>query len=150
MYSIGMCLAFDMVINNNDRFSFVWRGEGTINNILIAVPAELRPLQLERARDRGDSSVKLEKYVFIDHGGNMADIEDRIAAENIEKYMQKATELQLNMIMYLRKETSTLPSEFEKLAKQIQFFTKYTLTQDQIILICEGLVYGTQNFIRLY
>ena len=35
MYSIGICLAFDMIINNADRFKFVWRGDNNINNILI-------------------------------------------------------------------------------------------------------------------
>jgi len=35
MYCIGICLAFDIIINNNDRFSLIWRGEGNINNILI-------------------------------------------------------------------------------------------------------------------
>lgn len=35
MYSVGMCLGFDLIINNNDRFALVWRGDGNINNILI-------------------------------------------------------------------------------------------------------------------
>jgi hypothetical protein len=32
-----MCLAYDMIINNNDRFKLVGRGEGNINNILIEI-----------------------------------------------------------------------------------------------------------------
>jgi cell division protein FtsL len=26
MYTIGICLAYDIIINNNDRFALIWRG----------------------------------------------------------------------------------------------------------------------------
>lgn len=26
MYTIGICLAYDIIINNNDRFALLWRG----------------------------------------------------------------------------------------------------------------------------
>lgn len=32
---IGMGLGFDMIINNNDRFEFIWSGLGNYDNILI-------------------------------------------------------------------------------------------------------------------
>lgn len=38
LHSLGMCLGYDMVINNNDRFSLVWRGDGNMNNCLVEIP----------------------------------------------------------------------------------------------------------------
>lgn len=34
-YSIGMALAFDMIINNSDRFKLLWGNSGNLNNVLI-------------------------------------------------------------------------------------------------------------------
>ena len=35
LYGIGMSLAFDMIINNCDRFKLTSRGAGNIRNVLI-------------------------------------------------------------------------------------------------------------------
>lgn len=35
LYSIGMCLGFDLLTNNSDRFKLIWNGDGNINNVLI-------------------------------------------------------------------------------------------------------------------
>jgi hypothetical protein len=37
LHSLGLCLAFDLIINNGDRFRLLWRGEGNIENVLIEV-----------------------------------------------------------------------------------------------------------------
>ena len=41
LVNIGICIGFDLVINNNDRFALVWRGEGNMNNILVEVPSHM-------------------------------------------------------------------------------------------------------------
>jgi len=30
-----MCLGFDLIINNSDRFKLLWGGDGNISNVLI-------------------------------------------------------------------------------------------------------------------
>lgn len=35
LYSIGMALAYDIIINNGDRFKLLWGGSGNLNNVLI-------------------------------------------------------------------------------------------------------------------
>lgn len=32
-----MCLGYDMIMNNSDRFKLIWRGDGNVNNILIKI-----------------------------------------------------------------------------------------------------------------
>ena len=32
-----MCLGFDLIINNSDRFKLVWGSEGNLSNVLIKV-----------------------------------------------------------------------------------------------------------------
>ena len=52
LYSLGMCLAFDIIINNCDRFKLVSRGPGNIKNILIQVKDFDSVERINRARDR--------------------------------------------------------------------------------------------------
>ncbi len=33
--SMGMCIGFDLLTNNSDRFKLLWGGDGNINNVLI-------------------------------------------------------------------------------------------------------------------
>lgn len=111
VYSVGICLAYDMIINNNDRFRLVWRGEGNINNILIEIPEPTRE-NIERSRDREDDTVRLGNFVYIDHDGHMVDISQELARVNADKYMDVVADFHLNMIQFLRKENSSLPAEF--------------------------------------
>lgn len=87
LVNIGICIGFDLVINNNDRFALVWRGEGNINNILVEVPSHLNN-NLDKARDREDLSVGLGDYLYIDHDGHMLNLENGSARQNADKYME--------------------------------------------------------------
>ena len=35
LFQIGICIGFDLLTNNSDRFKLVWGGDGNINNVLI-------------------------------------------------------------------------------------------------------------------
>lgn len=118
LYCVGMCLGFDTIINNHDRFKLLWRGDGNVNNILIEVLDNSRE-GIERSRDREDDRVRLGNFCFIDHEGHMIDNNNQQARPNIDKYMEIVSEFQLNMIQYLRKESSSMPVEFDKLCKQL-------------------------------
>ena len=112
IYTLGMAIGFDIAVNNNDRFKCVWRGEGNINNILIEIDHDNEILGknwVERSKNRDDLSVPLGNFAFIDHDGNMPDINNQLARGNVEKYLDKVTNFQLGIIMYLRKEYSSLP-----------------------------------------
>lgn len=37
LYSLGMVIAYDMIINNPDRFRLIWRSSGNLNNVLIEI-----------------------------------------------------------------------------------------------------------------
>ena len=37
LVQMGMCIGFDLITNNSDRFKLVWGGDGNINNLLISV-----------------------------------------------------------------------------------------------------------------
>jgi hypothetical protein len=37
LYSLGMCLGFDLIINNSDRFRLLWTSDGNINNVLVQI-----------------------------------------------------------------------------------------------------------------
>lgn len=73
-----------------------------------------------------------------------------MARGNAEKYMDVVSEFHLNMIQFLRKENSSMPIEFEKLIKQVSFFTKYKYRDEELIGIMEGIIYCTKKFIDFY
>jgi hypothetical protein len=72
MYGLGMCLALDMVINNDQRFKLLCQGEGNLSNILIEI-TDKRKGNIEKAKNKLDDSVPLGNFVFVDHHGNMID-----------------------------------------------------------------------------
>lgn len=37
LLQIGLCIGFDLLTNNSDRFKLVWGSDGNINNVLIQV-----------------------------------------------------------------------------------------------------------------
>lgn len=88
-------------------------------------------------------------YVFIDHDGHMLDEKNREAVGNLNRYMEKVTEFQLQVIMFLRKE-GHYPECFKKLIGQFAFFTQYEFSTEDIRLICEGIVYCTSRFLDLF
>ncbi len=88
--------------------------------------------------------------MFIDHDGHMINYENEQARPNADKYFDIATEFQLNMIQYLRKENSSPPVQFDKLIKQVSFFTQYSFSEEDIVKISEGIIYCTKKFIDFY
>jgi hypothetical protein len=70
---MGMCIGFDLLTNNSDRFKLVWGGDGNINNVLIEVRGH-EGHTMTAIRDRNDQSVGLDSYVFIDHSGFLLDL----------------------------------------------------------------------------
>jgi hypothetical protein len=73
LYSIGMCLAYDMIINNSDRFQLIWNSGGNINNILIEISDHDTHL-LKNLKDRNNLNAVLKNYVYIDHSGFLLDL----------------------------------------------------------------------------
>lgn len=73
MHEMGVCLGFDLVINNNDRFQFMFGGDGNINNLLIEIP-KASTNDMKKAKDRNDISVLFGNLVFIDNEGQMVDV----------------------------------------------------------------------------
>jgi hypothetical protein len=74
---MGICLGFDLIVNNNDRFklSKIWSSgnEGNIANILIKVNDHFAT-DRAKIKNREDLTVKLGDYYFIDHSGTLLDI----------------------------------------------------------------------------
>lgn len=77
LQSMGICIGFDMLINNSDRFKLgkIWSSlsEGNVANILIEVPEHYMH-HMDEINSRESLSVKLGEYWFIDHGGFLLDI----------------------------------------------------------------------------
>lgn len=88
--------------------------------------------------------------MYIDHDGHMINYENQMARPNADKHIDTVTEFQLNMVQYLRKENSSPPVQFDKLSKQIQFYTQYRFSEEDIVKISEGVVYCTKKFINFY
>ena len=87
---MGICIGFDLIINNNDRFklSKIWgSNEGNIANILIKISDHFST-DRNKIKNRDDLTTKLGEYYFIDHSGSLLDIEkSKVAADNFSKYM---------------------------------------------------------------
>lgn len=73
LYTMGMGLAFDMIINNSDRLRLVSRSSGNIKNMMIEVGEFNTPEKLMFGRDRESLEVPLRNFVFIDHDGHLID-----------------------------------------------------------------------------
>jgi len=37
LYQLGMCIGFDLLTNNSDRFKLLWSSDGNVNNVLIEI-----------------------------------------------------------------------------------------------------------------
>jgi endonuclease IV len=108
-----MCLGFDLLTNNSDRFKLLWGSDGNINNVLIEV-TDYSEHSLDELRDRNNTSTKLGGYIFIDHSGYLLDLTNEFAAKNFERYMEKVCNLQTQIIKFLS-DQGPAPKEFEKL-----------------------------------
>ena len=106
-YSLGMCLAFDLIINNSDRFKLVWGGEGNLSNVLIEVESH-DCFPLKQIKERGNLSVPLGNFVFIDHEGHLLDLSNIQANNNFHAYLQKVTKFYISLIRGIG-ESSELP-----------------------------------------
>jgi len=100
LIQIGMCIGFDLITNNSDRFKLLWGGEGNINNVLIEV-RNYESHALTDIRNRGDQTVGLDNYVFIDHSGYLLDLKDELAAQNFERFMTKVCNFQTDLVRSL-------------------------------------------------
>ena len=78
---MGMCIGYDLITNNSDRFKLVWGSDGNINNILIEVK-DYEAHGLGEIKDRNNVEVQLGDYVFIDHSGYLLDLSNEMAASN--------------------------------------------------------------------
>ena len=125
-YQLGMCVGFDLITNNSDRFKLLWSSDGNINNVLIEVK-DHDAFETHRVRERNNIDIVLGDYVFIDHSGFLLDLKNPIAAKNFENYMRKVCDFQVSMIRSLSAE-SPPPKEFEQLSRQIELYTHYRLT----------------------
>lgn len=95
-----MCIGFDLLTNNSDRFRLLWSSDGNINNVLIEVK-DHDAFELNKIRDRGNTEIKLGDYVFIDHSGFLLNLKDPLAAKNFEVYMKRVCDFLVNMILSL-------------------------------------------------
>ncbi len=135
---MGICLGFDLIINNNDRFKLprIWSSgnEGNIANILIKVEDHFSS-DRAKIKNREDLAVKLGDYFFIDNSGTLLDIQkNKSAADNFNKYMERVVIFHDQIIQFLRKELPR-PEFFDGLASQIEFYTKHTLSEDDFVHI---------------
>lgn len=95
-----MCVGFDLLTNNSDRFKLLWSSDGNINNVLIEVK-DYDAYENHELKDRSNIDVGLGNYVFIDHSGFLLDLKNEIAFQNFERYMKKVCDFQLDMIRSL-------------------------------------------------
>ncbi len=59
----------------------------------------------DRIKNRDDVTIPLGEYYFIDHTGCVLDIEqNKLAADNFAKYVDKVSLLHDQMIQFMRKE----------------------------------------------
>lgn len=98
-----MCIGFDLLTNNSDRFKLLWGGEGNINNVLIEVK-DFDAYEHHEIKDRSNLDIALSGYVFIDHSGYLLDLKNEMAARNFEKYMNKVCDFHIGMIRALSEE----------------------------------------------
>lgn len=59
LYSLGMCLAFDLIINNSDRLKLLSRGPGNIKNVLIEAKDLTTRDKIDMAKDRENLEIGL-------------------------------------------------------------------------------------------
>lgn len=95
-----MCIGFDLLTNNSDRFKLLWGGDGNINNVLIEVK-DFDAYDHREIKNRGNIDIDLGGYVFIDHSGYLLDLKNEIAAKNFERYMKKVCDFHIGMIRAL-------------------------------------------------
>jgi hypothetical protein len=95
-----MCIGFDILTNNSDRFKLLWSSDGNINNVLIEV-GDHDAHELHKIRDRSNTEIGLGNYVFIDHSGFLLNLKDPIAAKNFEHYMKRVCDFLISMIRAL-------------------------------------------------
>lgn len=97
LYSLGMCLGFDIITNNSDRFRLLWSSNGNINNVLVQIE-DHDSHEMHWIKDRTNTNVRLGNYVFIDHSGYLLDLKNPIAAQNFENYMNRAGDFLVKLI----------------------------------------------------
>ncbi len=92
-----MCLGYDIIINNSDRFALLWTSDGNINNILIKIEDhDIHAMHMIKSRQ--NTEIKLGNYSFIDHSGYLLDLKNQFALKNFEKYIQKASDFIVKLI----------------------------------------------------
>ena len=143
-----MCLGFDILINNSDRFRLLWSSNGNINNVLVQIE-DHDSHKLQWIKDRSNTDIKLGNFMYIDHEGYLLDLKNSIAAANFEKYMVKANDFLVKTLRALSEEKE-MPEEFEKLQKQIEFYSHYHLSDYDLRTISQGIIYIVKKFLEIY
>lgn len=110
LYSLGMCLGFDLLINNSDRFRLLWSSNGNINNVLVQA-LDHNSHKLQWIKDRTNTEVRLGNFMYIDHEGYLLDLRNSIAAANFEKYMARVNDFLVRTLRSLSEEKQ-MPEEF--------------------------------------
>jgi hypothetical protein len=105
-----MCLGFDIITNNSDRFRLLWSSNGNINNVLVNIE-DHDSHEMHWIRDRRNTDVKLGNYVFIDHSGYLLDLKNPIAAKNFDNYMVRAGDFLVKLVRAVSEE-KPMPEEF--------------------------------------
>jgi hypothetical protein len=100
-------------------------------------------------RDRNNTSVELGNYVYIDHSGYLLDLKNPLAAKNFENYMVRVADFLVKLIRSISEEKS-LPEEFDKLTKQFEFYSHYSLTDFDLRTISHGIIYIIKKFLELF
>lgn len=140
-----MCLGFDIITNNSDRFRLLWSSGGNINNVLVQIE-DHDSHEMHWIKDRTNTNVQLGNYVFIDHSGYLLDLKNPIAAQNFENYMSRACDFLVKLVRAISEE-KPMPEEFDKLKKQIEFYSHYVLNDLDLRTIAHGIIYLIKKFL---
>jgi hypothetical protein len=102
MIRLGMILGFDTFINNSDRMQMnLWDNSGNPENLLLKIETN-NLMKTEELRDPENLVSDIERFYAIDHRASTPFKSNKIALQNIMKYLDRLEGFLNKLFMDLR------------------------------------------------